>query len=162
MQEASPQIVGIGQSHAKTSTWVLRMTLDVSLDRMASVASVRAHLISRRCLSESSPFVTYLWLVDAEATSSSTLRTLSFSARQRFRCRNGLAPWYRRLCTHLAYLLDGLRVLMPAMVKNNPCPGVRDSRASAAACAVHGRMYKRLTENLVDDGNRSEPMTLHE
>jgi hypothetical protein len=91
------------QSHAKTSAWVLRVTLDVSLDGMASVASVRAHLISRRCLSESSPFVTYLGLVHAEAASSSALRTLSFSARQRFRCRNGLAPWYRRLRTHLAY-----------------------------------------------------------
>jgi len=62
----------------------------------------------------------------------------------------------------LLAVLDGLRLLMPAIVKNNPCPGVRDSRASAAACAVHGRMYKRLTENLVDDGNRSEPMTLYE
>src|ERR1700719_3859761 len=102
MQEASPQMVGIDQSHAKTSAWVLRVTLDVSLDRMASVASLRAHLISRRCLSESSPFVTYLRLFDAEAASSSALRTLSISARQRLRCRNELAPWYRRPRTHLA------------------------------------------------------------
>jgi len=42
----------------------------------------------------------------------------------------------------LLTLLDGLRVLMPAMVKNNPCPGVWDTRASAAACAVHGRMTR--------------------
>src|SRR5712672_2326086 len=89
---SEPQIVGIGQSHAKTSAWALRLTLDVSLDRMASVASVRAHLISRRCLSESSPFVTYLLLVDAEAASSSALRTLSFSARQPFRCRYWISP----------------------------------------------------------------------
>jgi hypothetical protein len=52
---------------------------------------------------------------------------------------------------------------MPAMVKNDPLSGsLEDTRAGATACAVHGRIYKRLTEDLVDDGNRSEPMTLHE
>src|SRR3982074_581128 len=85
---------GIGQSHARTSAWVLRVTLDVSLDRMVSVASVRAHLISRRCLSESSPFVTYLRLVDAEAASSSALRTLSSAAVS---MPQWISPRYRRL-----------------------------------------------------------------
>src|SRR2546423_11866431 len=48
------------------------------------------------------------------------------------------------------------------MVKNSPCPGVWDSRGGAGDCAAHERMYKRRTEDLVDDGNRGEPMTLHE
>ena len=82
---------------------------------------------------------------------------------QRFRCRNGLARGIEGRAHILLTLLDGLSVLMPAMVKNDPLSGSLDeTRAGAAACAVHGRIYKRLTEDLVDDGNRSEPMTLHE
>jgi hypothetical protein len=46
-------------------------------------------------------------------------------------------------CAHiLLTLLDGLRMLVPAMVKNNPCPAVADTRASGRDCAVHARMYK--------------------
>jgi hypothetical protein len=63
----------------------------------------------------------------------------------------------------LLTLLDGLTVLMPGDGQEQPLSaGLGDTRASAAACAVHERIYKRLTEDLVDDGNRSEPMTLHE